>query len=190
MTPRESEALERIEAGLRSLAKQVKPPLFVVEMSKELVLDIAGQLADVRRALAHREPRGEPPTADAIMDGGVTWPDEERYCPNCKGDRWVCEIHRSEVQGHAGCGGAGEPCPACNPAATGFSHLLHERDRIRAAVARFRAAIVAAPSGDRNGDVWQKWYAGVWDIMDDTSQMVSSEDHARAALADREGEDG
>ena len=66
---------------------------------------------------------------------------EKPYCANCRGDGWVCENHRSETQGHDdACSGAGEPCPSCNPLATEFSRVLHERDQLRAEIVRLRAS--------------------------------------------------
>lgn len=39
-------------------------------------------------------------------------------CPTCKGEMWVCENH-PDVPWDGGdqncCGGAGAPCPRCNP---------------------------------------------------------------------------
>lgn len=78
-------------------------------------------------------------------DSGASAP---KYCPNCRGDRWVCENHRSEAQGHDdACSGAGEPCPACNPMATEFSRVLHERDMLRAVVMSIaRARVERSPA--------------------------------------------
>ena len=44
-------------------------------------------------------------------------------CPNCNGCEWVCEFHPDKPWGdqpNSGpnachCGGAGKPCPECNP---------------------------------------------------------------------------
>jgi len=36
-------------------------------------------------------------------------------CERCKGDGWVCENHDDQPQCHDDCGGAGMPCPDCNP---------------------------------------------------------------------------
>ena len=35
-------------------------------------------------------------------------------CEHCNDECWVCEEHDSEPMGHAGCRGAGMPCPVCN----------------------------------------------------------------------------
>jgi hypothetical protein len=38
-------------------------------------------------------------------------------CPQCDGQRWVCEIHPDQPwigDRACQCGGAGMPCPACN----------------------------------------------------------------------------
>lgn len=49
----------------------------------------------------------------------------EPYCANCRNEGWVCEDHLTESMGHGGCGGAGVPCPACNPLASNFRQLEH-----------------------------------------------------------------
>lgn len=38
-------------------------------------------------------------------------------CLRCEGERWVCENHRDVPWGDGDrcCGGAGAPCPDCNP---------------------------------------------------------------------------
>lgn len=38
-------------------------------------------------------------------------------CSNCNGERWVCENHPNVMWDgdQTCCGGAGMPCPACNP---------------------------------------------------------------------------
>ena len=46
--------------------------------------------------------------------------DGEKACRNCSGCGWVCEDHRDTpwaglVAGPKCCGGAGAPCPVCNP---------------------------------------------------------------------------
>lgn len=38
-------------------------------------------------------------------------------CRRCGGERWVCEEHTARPMGHDDCGGAGDPCPGCNPLA-------------------------------------------------------------------------
>ncbi len=36
-------------------------------------------------------------------------------CPNCMGERWVCENHPDKPSNKEGCEcGAGMPCPVCN----------------------------------------------------------------------------
>jgi len=42
-------------------------------------------------------------------------------CPRCQGTEWVCEKHPDKPMEHlvegVRCGGAGDPCPVCNPMA-------------------------------------------------------------------------
>lgn len=38
-------------------------------------------------------------------------------CKRCQGKQWVCERHPEKPMWHKGCGGAGMPCPLCNPMA-------------------------------------------------------------------------
>jgi hypothetical protein len=43
-------------------------------------------------------------------------------CSRCDGTHWVCENHPErpwDGPKACGCGGAGDPCPACNDAAPG-----------------------------------------------------------------------
>src|SRR5688572_23610694 len=55
-------------------------------------------------------------------------------CAWCSGNAWVCEFaHTGEPHNHGwphgDCAGPGEPCPCCNPIASGFAReraLLRE----------------------------------------------------------------
>jgi hypothetical protein len=40
--------------------------------------------------------------------------DEAKNCPNCGGERWVCENHAECAWPDVCDCGAGMPCPACN----------------------------------------------------------------------------
>jgi hypothetical protein len=42
-----------------------------------------------------------------------------KFCPRCDNTRWVCEAHSDRPwlgDRACTCGGAGDPCPACNHA--------------------------------------------------------------------------
>ena len=41
----------------------------------------------------------------------------EPHCGNCNDEGWVCENHMNVPwgEGDGCCGGAGSPCPNCNP---------------------------------------------------------------------------
>jgi hypothetical protein len=54
-------------------------------------------------------------------------------CERCSGDFWVCENHpdRPWRDGDGcSCGGAGEPCPDCNPTIPGVMPLDETGQRI------------------------------------------------------------
>lgn len=59
-------------------------------------------------------------------------------CPTCNDGRWVCEDHMNVPwdDGDGCCGGAGAPCPDCNPcdrehppAMSPGTTLIWDRDR-------------------------------------------------------------
>lgn len=53
-------------------------------------------------------------------------------CTRCRDEGWVCEEHTHEPMGHDGCGGAGDPCPACNGLASPFRQLEARLEAIEA----------------------------------------------------------
>jgi hypothetical protein len=66
--------------------------------------------------VTHSDSPREPPVR--VRDNQVM----KVECAMCKGNRWVCEDHpekpwdgASDAPEACHCGGAGAPCPACNP---------------------------------------------------------------------------
>ena len=58
--------------------------------------------------------------SEAVGGGRMTL----QNCARCQDTHWVCEEHPDKPMDHDGCGGAGMPCPICNPSSRGKVPIL------------------------------------------------------------------
>ena len=91
-----------------------------------------------------------------------------KWCARCDASRWVCESHPDRpFSGSRACtcGGAGIPCPVCNPAEEYTEPALHEIKfdgyRIQVHINRGRKKVFT-----RNGLDWTKRFTTVAGALD------------------------
>jgi hypothetical protein len=85
-------------------------------------------------------------------------------CPICDDYRWVCENHPErpwEGPRACDCGGAGAPCPACNPSEVTMPEMPDDFVEDRGAIPRGK--FIGKPVGDDDANHFMKCEAcGGW----------------------------